>query len=136
MKREQLWGLLVVGGMMTVALWMTRPPSHAHPAPLPPAATVPVDGARLYTEACLSCHGPEGNGQNPFPIPGGYKPPALRRLSPTRWTAERLAAVIRKGDPPMPGWEGTLTPAQIEALAAYVRSLMSAAVGTPARRLP
>jgi len=118
---------------MTVALWATRPPTHAHPAPLPAAPVAPVDGARLYAEACLSCHGPDGNGHNPFPMPGGFKPPALSRLAPGKWTEERLATVIRKGDPPMPGWEGTLTPAQIEAVAAYVRSLMTSAVAAPRR---
>jgi mono/diheme cytochrome c family protein len=124
MKREPLWGLLVVGGLMTVALWATRPHPPARSAP-PPATVAPATGARLYQEACLSCHGPDGNGANPYPIPGGYRPPALNHLSPTKWTPERLRAVIARGDPPMPGWGGTLSPAQIDAVAAYIRSLMA-----------
>ena len=42
---------------------------------LPPGAGTPADGARIYTEKCAACHGPDGKGGvagvNSAPLVGG-----------------------------------------------------------------
>ncbi len=77
-----------------------------------PALTEP-DTAKLYAEHCASCHGADRlGGQGPALLPEN-----LGRL-----TGPRLTAVIAKGREAtqMLGYEGTLTPPQIEALSAFV----------------
>ena len=126
MSGRTMLGLAAVGLLVLWGLWMGRP-ARAGRRQESPSLSIPlsVPGARLYAEACLSCHGSQGNGRNPFPIPGGLRGPALDRLSPARWTPGRIAAVIAHGDPPMPGWGAVLSVQQIDELSAYVRSVMT-----------
>jgi cytochrome c oxidase cbb3-type subunit 3 len=86
------------------------------------------DGRALYEQACATCHGKDG-----------IADPAWKaRLGvPDLADAERLGAlddeairrVIAEGSKngKMPPWKQTLSPAQIDAVAAYVRTLSAPA---------
>ena len=78
-----------------------------------PAAA--ADGPALYAEHCASCHGVgRVGGMGPALLPE-----SLGRLKP-----EAAAGVIRDGRPAtqMPGFAGTLTGADIAALAELIRT--------------
>jgi len=84
-----------------------------------------MEGEGLYTQRCASCHGVAGAGD-------GVLARSLTRLPPEIGTVawqvehsdEQLAEVIRAGIPAtaMPG-SGELTPAQLQSVVAFVRTL-------------
>jgi high-affinity iron transporter len=84
-----------------------------------------MEGEGLYTQRCASCHGVAGAGD-------GVLARSLTRLPPEIGTVawqvehsdEQLANVIRGGIPAtaMPA-SGDLTPAQVQSVVAYVRTL-------------
>jgi len=82
-----------------------------------------TDGPVLFGKLCATCHGPTGK-----PDATMVARLAVRDLTApdvrARLTADSVEAQIRKGSANklMPGFEGALTDAQIEALAAYVVS--------------
>jgi mono/diheme cytochrome c family protein len=86
---------------------------------LPLAAFAAEEGADVYKSAkpaCTMCHGTDGKkmaGTKQFASPDVQK-----------MSDEELTATITKGKPEkkMPGYEGKLTPEQIKALVAYIRS--------------
>lgn len=101
-------------------------PFHPHPkTPDRRAPTTPsvVYGARLYQRACLSCHGPRGDGQALVLLPDGTAPPRLDQLSPEARRLPHLVQVIRQGRGQMPGWGSVMSSVQIESVARYVASL-------------
>jgi mono/diheme cytochrome c family protein len=123
MKGQLLkFGLLPVVLAVGVAVAISRGLPAAHSAPRGGSM---LQGARLYQLACMSCHGPDGNGRGLAPVPG-MAAPALDRLDPHVWTEARLAAVIRSGSPPMPAFGAVLPKDAIHNLAVYVRSLQTA----------
>lgn len=78
----------------------------------PVSAALVSQGAGLYAQACSSCHGDGGA--------GGYGP----RLINTDLSGAQITAIIQKGiKPKMPALGGQYTPAQIQAMTAYVQSL-------------
>ncbi len=91
-------------------------------------------GESIYVRAgCVACHGPAGRGGHPNPGAHGGVIPALAPLMGT-YTAGELKAKLKKGvvpevhdGPPaevvMPGWEGLLDEAELDALAAYLLTL-------------
>ena len=71
------------------------------------------DGATLYKTKCAMCHGDQGQG----------KPPMAPKLA---GTTKDVAAVLTKGGEakaPHVNPMSTLTPAQVTALAAFVKTL-------------
>jgi len=119
---------MTAGFWMMIGLWLIWPFRPAPSPPAPPAVpTAPsvTEGARLYHRACLSCHGPRGNGDPLVLLPNGAKAPALADLSPKDWSRERLYQVIRQGaGPGMPGWAAVMNRREMESLALYVKSVM------------
>jgi cytochrome c553 len=102
-------------------------------------ADVTIDPAEgLYGRLCLPCHGELGDGRGPAaslfdPPPRDFTAGAFKFRSTEPGTAplvEDLERTIARGVPGtwMPAWEGTLTAAQIRALAKRV-----IAFGSPAR---
>ncbi|MBI4500990.1 MAG: c-type cytochrome [Gemmatimonadetes bacterium] len=85
-----------------------------------------VDGKAAYDKNCKSCHGVKG------------MPPAAlsKQLKIPKWDAAYLAArsddslvrVMKQGGKVMKGFEGKMTPQQMEAVAKYIREM----VGKPA----
>ena len=97
----------------------TTPPAGG----TPPPATEDL-GAKVYTERCVLCHGPQGRGDgaaaaglNPKPrnhTDGAYM---------NKRTDAELLEVIRKGKGAMPPWGTVLSEAEIQAVLKHVRSL-------------
>ncbi len=92
--------------LLVIALLTLAATAHAQPAP---------DAGRLFTEHCAQCHGADRFGATgPALIPE-----ALARLRP----AESLAVITQgRGQTQMPGFTDRLMPAEIAALAAYLRT--------------
>jgi polyvinyl alcohol dehydrogenase (cytochrome) len=77
------------------------------------------DGRELYQARCASCHG--GNGE-------GSSGPSLAGVA-DRLTIEDHVAVVRDGRGEMPGWDGSLSDEEIEAVVEYERLVLSEAAG-------
>lgn len=103
----------------------------AAPAPLPetparePAGE--VSGQAVYSANCATCHGETGEGDGPAAV--GLEPPPADHTDDVWVTGdgsiEAIVNTIENGSPgtAMIAWEGTLTEAQIDAVARYVKSL-------------
>jgi hypothetical protein len=72
------------------------------------------DGRDVYLQHCASCHG--GNGE-------GSSGPSLAGVA-DRLSLDEHEAVVRNGRGEMPGWDGTLTDAEIDAVVAYERDVL------------
>lgn len=90
--------------------------------PDPPSPPSITQGARLYAKACLSCHGPRGDGEGLVLLPNDRLAPALDQLG-RDWTVERLKSTIAGGNGFMPSWGGVFSRTELESLALYLRSL-------------
>lgn len=84
-------------------------------------------GQAVFSANCATCHGESGAGDGPAAV--GLEPPPAN-LSDGTWVTgdgsiEAIVNTIENGSPgtAMIGWEGTLTEAQVEAVARYVKSL-------------
>ena len=81
-------------------------------------------GERVYAERCSGCHGDDGKGDGPaaaalVPRPRNFHDTAFwRERKP-----EELKTIIKRGKPGtmMPGFEGVLSDAEIDAALARVR---------------
>lgn len=102
---------------------------------LGPAEGLPLDelGARLYrTRGCIECHGPGDDPIGPSLV-GAFgtlrevegRQPILMDLDYINVALMRPDSLIAKGYPAgeMPGFEGTLYPREVLALAVYLQSL-------------
>jgi mono/diheme cytochrome c family protein len=80
-----------------------------------------VDAAGLYVEYCATCHSRDGSARR---LRGRLM--GATDLTDARWAAEtsdlEIIRAIKKGPGPMPAFQKKLSEAQIEALAAYVRT--------------
>lgn len=103
-------------------------PGAATPAPTPaePAAEE-VSGRAVFSANCATCHGENGEGNGPAAV--GLEPPPAD-LTDGRWVTgdgslEAIENTIENGSPgtAMIAWKGTLSEAQIDAVARYVKSL-------------
>ncbi|MBF0352885.1 MAG: cytochrome c [SAR324 cluster bacterium] len=102
----------------------------------PPTSTQIEQGEQLFTQNCVSCHGPGARGENPNQPMGGEKPeggylaPALNGKGHA-WhhPNETLFEIVKKGsiasDSPMRGFEGKLTDDEIVSTIQYFKSLWS-----------
>ena len=81
-------------------------------------------GARVYTQRCVLCHGPQGKGDGPAaaglnPKPRNHTDGAYMNSR----TDEQLIEVIRNGKGGMPAWGKILSDEEIHAVLKHVRSL-------------
>lgn len=79
------------------------------------------DAAATYKAKCQMCHAADGTASTPAGQKMGtrsFKDPAVVKQS----DAEMLAA-IEKGKNKMPAYAGKLSPADMQALVAYIRTL-------------
>ena len=111
--RQRLWaglGLCLVGGV-SVASVAADGPTKIKAAAVSPATI------EIYKTKCQSCH-----------MPDGEAPLEMMNLADPNWkhgsTPAAIAKVISEGVPntAMLPFSAQLTPAEIKALAAYVRS--------------
>jgi mono/diheme cytochrome c family protein len=76
-------------------------------------------GAELFQKNCVSCHNKQEGDTSPF------GPPNLHGIfsgSNPVMTPEKATELIKGGKSPMPAFEAVLTPAQINALIAYLKT--------------
>ena len=106
--------------------------ADATPPPVPRGQGPEVAGAALYVrDGCINCHGPNGLGGVPNPqSPDKTIPP----LSGADFRGEfntdkKITDVIRSGSVigrapivSMPHWGGILSPADLQALATYIKT--------------
>jgi mono/diheme cytochrome c family protein len=88
------------------------------------------DGAAIFQQRCAMCHGPDAKGRPNVGTPNFTDPAILGALSNSQ-----IVEIITNGRPgtkatPMPAWKGKLTPEQITAVAAYLRSISTGRPGT------
>ena len=76
-------------------------------------------GRDVYQERCAACHGGSGEGASG---------PSLAGVA-DRLSVDDHIAVVRDGRGQMPGWDGTLSDEEIEAVVAYERDVLSAGAG-------
>jgi mono/diheme cytochrome c family protein len=89
------------------------------------------DGAALYKQHCRTCHGTQG-------VPSARMVslyPKLRSLADSTYLAtlstDSIAAVTRSGVGDMKPYADKLSPAEIEAVAQYVKTLASGSERQP-----
>lgn len=92
----------------------------------PARASEAVSGAAVYAANCALCHGEDGRGEGQAAV--GLEPPPAD-FNDGEWkTGDGSLAAIRNtvanGSPgtAMIGWKGTLTDAEIDAVARYVQA--------------
>ena len=105
----------------------------AAPVSVPTDQGLAVEGSQLYLrDGCINCHGPNGLGGVPNPQSQDRTIPPLSGAAFRGEfdTAAKIKAVIRSGSVigrapivSMPHWGGILTPAQLDALVAYLHTL-------------
>lgn len=79
------------------------------------------DGTAIYKAKCAMCHGADGAGQTP--MGKNMKLRALGSAEVQKQTDAELVKWIADGKGKMPGYKGKLTPADIDALVAFIRTL-------------
>lgn len=77
--------------------------------------------ADTYKAKCAACHGADGSGATA--MGKKFKLRDLGSADVQKHSDEELQTIIAKGKPPMPTFEKTLDAAQIQELAAYIRTL-------------
>ena len=80
-----------------------------------------VDAAALYKQHCKKCHAEDGKG-----IPSLEPPDMTSAEWQSKTTDQHIIEVITEGKGIMPGFKDTLKPAEIEALAKFVRTFGAA----------
>lgn len=108
----------------------------AEPPAVPTNQGPAVEGAVLYVrDGCINCHGPNGLGGVPNPLSPDKKIPPLsgQAFRQEFNTDRKIIDVIRSGSVigrapivSMPHWGGIIPQAQLEALAAYLKTLRTA----------
>jgi cytochrome c6 len=81
----------------------------------PALAADAVDGAKVFSANCASCH---AGGKNLVNAAKSLKKTDLEKYS--MYSAEAIIAQVTKGKNAMPAFKGRVKPAQIENVAAYV----------------
>ena len=89
----------------------------------PAAERTAVDASALFAQACAKCHAADGTGGLPMAVNG----PRPADLTTVEWQRSRsdaeVISAIRNGRGAMPPFQDVLSSQQVDALAAYVRTL-------------
>ncbi|HET8774157.1 MAG TPA: cytochrome c [Thermoanaerobaculia bacterium] len=84
-------------------------------------ATFAADGAALYKSKCAMCHGPDGAGQTT--MGKNMKLRDLRSADVQKQTDAELVKWIADGKGKMPAYKGKMTPDEINAVVAFIRTM-------------
>jgi mono/diheme cytochrome c family protein len=134
-----------ITALATVSVFAAPPPA-AKPADAKAKVTITGDaakGAAKFKELCTSCHGEAGKGDGPAAVALNPKPANF--ADPVRAAAatdEYIVSMIKEGGAAngksalMASWKGALNDAQIQDVAAYVRSLSKGAAAPAATPAP
>jgi len=100
--------------------------SSAGPTPAAPVAAQDKETAALFAKKCSGCHGEDGSG--PKNRPGAHVPNLRNSDWQTAHDAAAIEKIITDGVPGrhMPSFKSRLSPEEIAALAALVRSFAPA----------
>ncbi len=79
------------------------------------------DGATLYKSKCAICHGPDGKAATP--AAKAMAASDLTSAATQKLTDAQLIEITTKGKNKMPGYEKSLSAAQIKELVAHIREL-------------
>lgn len=79
-------------------------------------------GRNVYDQHCIRCHEPYSrSGRNGPSLAGIYKKPYMPSGIPAN--DDRMTDIVMMGKAKMPAFRGSLTPQQLEALLAYLKTL-------------
>ena len=78
-----------------------------------------ADGRVLYETKCAQCHGKDGVAKPPGKGSKNFGDPAFQGA----WTVESIAEITAEGKGKMPGYRSKLSPEQIRAVAAHIKTL-------------
>ncbi|MCK6575309.1 cytochrome c [Myxococcota bacterium] len=92
--------------------------SRAEPAS--PDASTPPDGERIFSMACLRCHGPDGRGDGPLALKLGPVPDLNGADLAHRYDRRTLGELLRYGRGNMPPHRDRLSPGELDAVQAFV----------------
>ncbi len=82
---------------------------------------VAADGKTLYETKCAACHGKDGTAKPPGKGSKNFNDPEFQNT----WSAEAIANITAEGKGKMPAYRSKLSPEQIRAVAAHVKTLGS-----------
>lgn len=77
------------------------------------------EGKTLYDTKCAQCHGKDGVAKPPGKGSRNFNDPAFQSAS----SADSIAKITSEGKGKMPAYRSKLSPEQIKAVAAHVKSL-------------
>ena len=77
------------------------------------------DGKTLYDTKCSQCHGKGGIAKPPGKGSKNFNDPEFQ----SAWTDESIARITTEGKGKMPGYRSRLSPEQIRAVVAHVKTL-------------
>ncbi len=77
------------------------------------------EGKTLYETKCSQCHGKDGVAKPPGKGSKNFNDPAFQ----STWTVESISQITADGKDKMPGYRSKLSPEQIRAVAAHVKTL-------------
>jgi cytochrome c oxidase cbb3-type subunit 3 len=77
------------------------------------------EGKTLYETKCAQCHGKDGVAKPPGKGSKNFSDPAFQGA----WTEDAIAQITADGKGKMPGYRSKLSPEQIKAVAAHVKTL-------------
>jgi mono/diheme cytochrome c family protein len=77
------------------------------------------DGKTLYDTKCSQCHGKDGIAKPPGKGSRNFNDPAFQSAS----SVDSIAKITSDGKGKMPGYHSKLSPEQINAVAAHVKTL-------------
>jgi cytochrome c oxidase cbb3-type subunit 2/cytochrome c oxidase cbb3-type subunit I/II len=111
--------------VMTFIETLHRPDSTA-----PPTAAQLAEGAAVFSQNCVSCHGATGEGNGPAGLNLARKPTNFHLKQPD---TARAGDVMLNGivGSSMPAWKTTLAEPRRDAVVAYLRSLYGQPTGIP-----
>lgn len=113
------------------------------PTAPPPLTYAQRQGQRLFRHYCAVCHGDQGAGDgfnawNLNPRPRDLADPAYQRAVSDAWLTEvtSLGGLAVNKSNLMPAWKNTLSPTQIAAVVAFVRTLDDSSLAASAGAAP
>lgn len=86
------------------------------------------DGKALYLKHCRACHGAQGTPS--AAMVKAMKVPTIDQASMAAQSDEAVLGVIKTGKKAMKGFEGKLSPQEMQAMVAYLREMVKPAAGT------
>lgn len=124
---DDLGGPMTMEEIRQLAIWLSEqagvPMKPPDPEMLKPVRGDVELGAQIYATQCARCHGAEGDGGDPEQPGTALGNPTMLATSPDAFL--RLAIAEGRAGTPMEGFEDRLSPEEIDAVTAFLRSRAS-----------